>query len=144
MQDEVLWEHGHEGAERCAAIIRNRYGVARTPEAVKRHAYRIGAPIVQYEICPRCGSRVQHLGPHGVCYPCRQAEHAEEQRAENRAILAEIRGERDGEAARNAERDYEKWRKVNSRLRKKHGIEPRRKRYGGSAKDVTEMSNASS
>ena len=123
LQDEVLWEHGHEGAERCAAIIRNRYGVARTPDAVKRHAYRIGAPIIQHEICPRCGTRVAYLGPYGVCYACRQKEHADEQRAEHRAILAEIRNERSCDAARDAERDYNKWRKANSRLRQKYGIE---------------------
>lgn len=121
-QDDVLWEHGHEGAERCAAIIWHRYGVARTPEAVKRHAYRIGAPMWRYEICPECGGKVDHLGPDGLCAVCRKRSLAERKRRERDALLAEIRANQSPGALGKAEREYAKERQALSRLRRKYGI----------------------
>lgn len=120
LQDAVLWEHGHEGAERCAAIIGHRFGVARTPEAVRRHAYRIGAPIIAYEVCPRCGARVDHLSPHGTCYACSRRELAEAQRCRNDALRAELRANApDGAAGRKADREYAAERAKAHRLRKR-------------------------
>ena len=143
LQDSVLWEHGHEGAERCADIIRHRYGVARTPEAVRRHAYRIGAPMYRYEVCPECGGKFDHLGPDGICHQCRQHELAEGQRRKRDAILAEIRANQSAEERRKAEREYEKERQANSRLRRKYGVPARAKDGSGdSVGIVTQMSNA--
>ena len=121
-QDDVLWEHGHEGAERCAEIIKGRYGISRTPSAVKRHAYRIGAPIFRYEICPGCGRKVDHLGKQGVCYACRQGELADEARRRNDEIRAEIRANQSRAERRKAERGYNRERQANARLRRKHGL----------------------
>ena len=119
LQDSVLWEHGHEGPERCADIIRHRYGVARTPEAVRRHAYRIGAPIICYEICPSCGGKFDHLGREGICYGCRQRELAKAARRENDLIRAEIRANQSAIERRKAEREFEAARAERARLRRK-------------------------
>lgn len=121
-QDDVLWEHGNEGAERCAEIIERRFGVRRTPDAVKRHAYRIGAPIYRFEICPSCGGKFDHLGPDGICAPCHKRSKAEDERRKRDAILAEIRANQSPGALGKAEREYAKERQANSRLRRKHGI----------------------
>ena len=125
-QDSVLWEHGHEGAERCADIIRFRFGVSRTPDAVRRHAYRIGAPIFKYEVCPECGGKYQALEKSGVCYKCWKHELAERQRRNRDAILDEIRANQSAEERRKAEREYDRERKANSVLRRKHGIPTKR------------------
>ena len=118
-QDEVLWEHGHEGAERCADIIGHRFGIARTAEAVRRHAYRIGAPMFRYEICPQCGGKFQYLGKSGVCNACRKRELAEVQRRRKYAIQAEMRVNHSSEYSRDAEREYMRERKAVSDLQKK-------------------------
>ena len=115
-------EHGHEGAERCAAAMRHRFGVARTPEAVRRHAYRIGAPIFEFEICPSCGGKFDHLGRDGTCYQCHQKALAEQERRKGDEIRAEIRRNNSDAERRKAEREYERERARNSRLRRKHGI----------------------
>ena len=118
-QDEVLWEHGHEGAEACAAIIESRFGVARTVEAVRRHAYRIGAPIFAYEVCPECGGKVDHLGRDGTCYRCSMRKLAEAQRRRNDAIRREIMANSSREGRRKAEREYDAARAEATRLRRK-------------------------
>lgn len=118
-QDDVLWEHGHEGAERCAAIIRHRFGVSRTPDAVKRHAYRIGAPMLKYEICPRCGGAVAYLSRDGICYACRQRDNAERERRKVDALKAQLRDAESPGARRKAEREYDAARTQASRLRRK-------------------------
>ena len=126
---------------RSAEIIRRRFGVDRTPEAVRRHAYRIGAPIFQYEVCPECGRKVDHLSRSGVCYQCGQRALAEGQRRERERIKAEVRRNGSKAERRKAEREYERERAANYRLRRKHGIVS-----GGGCGDsvecVTQMSHA--
>ena len=119
LQDEYLMEHCNEGVERVADAMRHRFGVSRTPEAVRRHAYRIGAPVVEYEICPRCGGKHDHLGREGICYQCRQRELAEAQRNRNEELRREINDNNSKKSRRRAEREYEAARAEASRLRRK-------------------------
>lgn len=122
-QDAILWEHGNEGAARCAAIMRHRFGVSRSAEAVRRHAYRIGAPIIAFEVCPRCGARCDHLSPSGMCFACTRRELAEAQRMRNDALRAELRANApDGEAGRKADREYAAERAKAHRLRRRLGV----------------------
>ena len=114
-QDDVLWEHGNEGAERCAAIIGNRYGVARTPEAVRRHAYRIGAPIVRFEICVGCGGKASRVDDEGLCRTCHQKRVTELYRQRAERARAGIDSD-DGLAA--ARREYDALRQ---RVRRERG-----------------------
>lgn len=118
-QDEYLMEHCHEGAERVADAMRHRFGVSRTPEAVRRHAYRIGAEIIAYEICPQCGGKYEHLLRTGVCYQCNQRNRAEEQRRRNRSLRDELRANDSERERRKAEREYEAARAEAARLRRK-------------------------
>lgn len=118
LQEQVLWEHGNEGADRCAAIIRNLYGVSREPEAVRRHAYRIGAPMLRYEICPDCGRKVKSLTREGVCRVCHQRQLADRQRERNARLMREI--------ARSDEAEYEAARREYDRLRQQFHRESRK------------------
>lgn len=118
-QDEYLQEHCNDGPERIAADMRRRFGVARTPEAVRRHAYRIGVPVVQYEICPQCGGKHDHLMYSGVCYLCNQRNLAAGSRDENARLRAEIRRNGSRPERRKAEREYEAARQETARLRRK-------------------------
>ena len=117
LQDEVLWEHGNEGARRCADIIRHRYGVARTPEAVRRHAYRIGAPIIEYAICSGCGSKARKLDDENLCPVCHQRKLADECKERNRAVINEINMQL--KALDTARREYDRERQRTARLRRK-------------------------
>ncbi len=85
-------DFGSRGAARCARIIYERTGVRRTPQAVKRRGYRIGACMVRHETCPRCGSIVPSLvRTSGLCRKCNYRLLAEEQREESRRIKDELR-----------------------------------------------------
>lgn len=118
-QDEVLMLHGHEGAERCAAIMRHRFGVRRTPDAVKRHAYRIGAPMVRYEICVTCGGKTDSADADGNCPICHVKALTERRRAETERIRDEIRRSgKSSEGYEAANREYARARQEGSRLRR--------------------------
>ena len=115
-QDGVLWEHGNEGAERCADIIRRRYGVARTPEAVRRHAYRIGAPIIEYHVCVGCGAMARSVDEEGLCAACHQRRLTEEYRMRSARIKRDFEEvDRGFDAAR---REYDRERQRKSRRRR--------------------------
>lgn len=116
-QDAVLWEHGNEGPARCADIIRRRFGVARTPEAVRRHAYRIGAPIIEYDICVGCGGKTRSADEEGLCRACHQRKLADEYKRANGAVLREIEEER--REAERARREYDRERQRASRERRR-------------------------
>lgn len=120
LQERVLWENGHEGAEKCAAIIWNRYGIARSAEAVRRHAYRIGAPIIRYEICPECGRKVKTLTREDVCRVCHQRMLADRQRERNARILHEL-SQPDDEEYETARREYDRLRQQHHREKPRKG-----------------------
>lgn len=138
-QDAVLWEHGHEGAEECADIIRRRFGVARTPEAVRRHAYRIGAPMRRYEICPECGRKTDELCRDGLCPVCHEYAGAEGQRRFRQEVVEAEIAVRRTEEYRTARREHAKERKATSTLCRKHGVPGKRarSRNGDSIENVT-------
>ena len=121
-QDNVLMEHGHEGAERCASIIRHRFGVARTPEAVQRRASRIGASMLKWEICIGCGAKVSKLYDDGLCPTCHTKRLIEKNRAETDRIREQIRKAESSDEYIAAKREYARVRKENSSLRKKHRL----------------------
>ena len=140
-QDSVLWEHGHEGAERCATIIWQRFGISRTPGAVQRRASRIGASMLRYEICPGCGRRTREITERGVCPICHQRELAHGQREFNKLLQAEIRRSlKSTDEYRKAEREHEKARQENSRLCRKHGLPGKREREGHSYGENVDLS----
>lgn len=142
-QDDILREFGNHGAEYCARLIRERFGIERTAQAVSRHAYRIHVSIVRYETCPQCGRRVARLAVSGVCPICHQRELAADQRRFNERLLAEINGSEYTEEFAEARKDYQAARQQTSRLCRKHGVPNRKeRRYGESAKCRDEMSKA--
>lgn len=144
-QDELLREFGNRGAEYCAAALRNRFGISRTPEAVRRHAYRVGISIIRYETCPRCGRAVSTVGADGLCGLCHQRRLAEEQKAFNASILAELRNQDREREIAEVRKDYQNARQQTSRICRKYGIRNRKeRRYGDFEKCHTETSHARS
>ena len=103
-------EHGHDGAGECARIIYAKFGVKRTPEAVRRHAYRIGAPIIAFRICTECGGKTRKPDEDGRCPTCHQKALAERYRLRNTAIVMEIRELESGRCFADARRDYDRAR----------------------------------
>ncbi len=104
-QDEFLEAHANKGAEWCAREMFARFGVLRSREAVWRHAYRIGASMRRYEICPSCGREVMQLkGGSGLCRACHMHELAEKSRELRDGIEKSI-------SEREDEREYERNRK---------------------------------
>lgn len=125
-QERVLREHMHLGAEVCAAAIREQTGARHTPEAVKRHANRIGVTRIAYKVCPGCGAKTARLGREsGLCATCNTAWLAEVQRKARDSIERELEeSERAGLNARRAyEREGRRTRRIKARLRGAAGRE---------------------
>lgn len=121
-QDEYLREHCNEGAEAIAAAMRHRFGVSRSPEAVRRHAYRIGVPMVRYEVCVGCGGKARYLDAEGMCRACHQRRVTDAYRMRKRRLQEEFD---------MARRDFEDARRESDRLRQQARRE-RRRGYGES------------
>lgn len=70
-QIRLLEEYGYLGVERVRGIIARRYGVLRTPAAIRKEASRRGVSLYAFAVCPECGSPVKRLDPRmGVCRTC--------------------------------------------------------------------------
>ena len=131
-QNAILEQWCNHGPEKCAEVIRERFGVKHSPEAVRKHANRIGIPMVRYEPCPRCGRAVKHLTEYGICLACHQRELANGQKEYRRILLREIEGECDD--IKEAKRSHARIRKANSRLAKKYNVGRKERGYGDIAK----------
>lgn len=118
-QDDVLREFGSYGAAECARIIDRRFKVRRSTEAVRRHAYRIGASIIQFRICSGCGNKARKFYKDGLCPTCHQKELAERQKRENTVLIKEIKLSESGEEFNRAKREYDKARQQNHRIRER-------------------------
>lgn len=133
-QDQLLYDNGYLGAEACARLLYQKTGVLRKTSAVERHAYRIGASLIPYKVCPSCGSRVSKLNYTGVCSACHTKHLLAEQKEFNQELLREIRT-KDAEAE-DARKDYAAIRKKNNRICRSHGLpgyKDRQEGYGDSA-----------
>lgn len=71
-QDEILACEGFRGVDACVDEIRERFGIERTRAAVKVRASKIGASLMRYETCPRCGRKVKALKYSGFCDLCHE------------------------------------------------------------------------
>lgn len=128
-QDEILMECGNHGPDECAEIIYARTGRRHTVEAVRRHAYRIGASLVVYSICPGCGKKAAKVNKHdGLCRTCHERELAQEQRRINSKLRAEIAALDSEDEYRRAVSEHAKVRQENSRLCRKYGLPGKRER----------------
>lgn len=69
-QNQLLHECAQLGAKKCQELIRKQFGVSRNVEAVRRHAFRIGASISrESRRCPMCGSMLD-IQSDGFCRTC--------------------------------------------------------------------------
>ena len=131
VQDAILREFCHMGAEACRDIIGQRTGIVRSVDATWRHANRIGASCFQFAICPRCGRKAKRLMPEtGLCKACNELHRAEEQRRFNIRLSKEINMLEKGidyEYVANKRR-HDAIRQENSRLCRRHGLPGLRER----------------
>lgn len=128
-QDEILRTCGSLGVEYCVREIHRQCGVIRSAEATKRHASRIGASLLVYTICPRCGKPVKQANKQtGLCRVCNERERTERQEAFNTTIRREIRELNDEREYQDAKRNHARIRKENSRLCRAYGIKTMRER----------------
>lgn len=132
-EERVLFEQGHRGARKCAEIIRAECGTRRSPQAVQRHASRIGASMERYDVCPVCGAKVRRLVPRsGLCARCNYRHLAEA----NRQARMRLEDARPGFEA-DARRKYQAER--NRRIRAEEKL--RSTDHGDFAKTSDQMSN---
>ncbi len=118
-QEQILREYGNLGAEECRKMIFRRTGVLRSVESTKRHAYRIGAPLIKYEICPSCGRKVRKLKPSGLCTVCNERYLAQKQRELVSKLEQQLKEDTSSHEYVNAKHEYDQARKAASRLRSK-------------------------
>ena len=110
-----------------AALLRE-CGVVRSVHAIEAHASRIHMSLRVLEECPECGTLGVRLNRQsGICARCTERQHVEEERAFHELLLAEARGAC-GDEVDELRREYVALRQKNSRLCRKHGLEPKGKR----------------
>lgn len=126
-QDEILYTYGNLGVEELRRLLHSRCGVIRSEDAIKRHAYRIGASLIRYEVCVNCGRRVQKLKPDNLCTTCHTRRLTERQHQRNAKLMQELRErEEQTNEYKAAQRAYNAAKKANSRLCKKHDLSGKR------------------
>lgn len=104
-QDAYLEAHAHKGAEWCAREMAREFGVRRSAESVRRHAYRIGASMRIHEVCPICGRDVPRLKDgSGLCRACHMRERSARTRELRDGLERTFQEQQD-------EREYERNRK---------------------------------
>ena len=100
-EDNVIRAYGHMGAAKVVRLLALRLGSRRTQKAVERRASRIGASLVEYEVCVGCGRRVRRAWPDGLCDVCHERRLLQLTRERCRT-LAEREGDADYEAQAKA------------------------------------------
>lgn len=114
-QDDVLRECSFRGAAYARDEIERRCGAVHTFHAVELRASRTHRSLAVQTVCPDCGAVGVVINRQtGLCRPCTERYHLEQERA-----FAEVL-----ERERNARRQR------NSRTCRRHGLKSRRTRGG--------------
>lgn len=114
-QEELLRANAHKGAEFCAQIIAEEYGIRRSPAATLRKMNRLGITSMRYEICPMCGRRVlQLVRGRDVCKMCNAK--ARLQRERERAAMQLEWTDEDEREFQRIERERKALQRRNERL----------------------------
>ncbi len=117
-EDEIIRAYGQLGVGEVQQALLSDIGTERTISAIQMRASRIGASLMRYEVCPRCGRRVAELTRKGWCRLCSTRELINAQRVRNEQLRNEIRkGAGEEEAA--ALKEYNAIRARNLRLSNK-------------------------
>ena len=104
-QDEILAYEGFRGVDACVDEIRERFGIERTRAAVKMRASKIGASLMRYETCPRCGRKVKRLKYSGLCDLCHERELLDP-KSKRKRLMREMRlTDKEREAVKAAKRE---------------------------------------
>lgn len=116
-QEEILFQYGNHGAEYCARLIAKKFRIHRSAEATKRHANRIGASVMVYSVCHRCGNSVRKLNRNsGLCETCNYRA-----LTERLQILRDTLKGGDQNAYQQAKRNYDSERQAFSREKRRNG-----------------------
>lgn len=116
-QEAILYEYGNKGPEYCARLISQRFHVHRSAEATKRHANRIGASMMVFSVCPRCGNAVRKLNrSSGFCATCNYRFLTEQLKRTRETLKG---GDFDG--YQEAKRGYDRERQAASREKRRYG-----------------------
>ena len=128
-QDDVLREVSFYGAERAAAEIERRCGVAHSVRAVEMRASRIHCSLAVRTICPSCGAVGVNLNRQtGMCRRCTEEYHLEQERAFNEQLERERAEAEEAAEIDDVRRERDKMRQRNSRLCRKYGLKGKRGR----------------
>lgn len=126
-QDDVLREVSFHGAERAAAEIERRCGVAHSVRAVEMRASRIHCSLAVRTVCPSCGAVGVNLNRQtGMCRRCTEEYHLEQERAFNEQLERERAEAEEAAEIDDVRRERDKMRQRNSRLRRRYGLKGER------------------
>ena len=128
-QEEVMREQCYRGAEAVRDAIERECGVRHTVRAIEAHASRIHVSLKVLDECPEChavGVRINRQS--GMCPRCTEAAHVAEEEAFHDLLKAEAEGCEEGPELEALRRRYAQLRQQNSRLCRKNGLAPKRKR----------------
>ncbi|WP_304598259.1 hypothetical protein [Adlercreutzia caecimuris] len=104
-EDRLIEAYGHLGAGGVRNAIEAETGTRRTVEAVQKRASRIGATLLRYETCSRCGKRIPHMNTRwGICAECRYRDQVERHRKAE-AVRRDVLND-------SADAEEERWRRA--------------------------------
>ena len=129
-QEEILRERCYEGAEAVSDAIYAECGIRRSPHSIETHASRIHVSLRRLETCPECGRVAQQLNrKSGMCAPCTEAMHVDEELVFNELLMAECRQtDENCEEVQRLRREYARLRQAKSRLCRKYRLQGKRGR----------------
>lgn len=130
-QDEALRRFAALGAEDCRRMIARYTGAARSTEAVKMRASRLGVSLEERKTCSECGQPMPKGMRGGLCEACKLQRRIDEQH-------------RYGEFLRQRRKEYERFRQTYRREAKRDdapSFSEWKKKYSGSDQGSNKISN---
>lgn len=119
-QDEALRKYAALGAEDCRRMIARHTGAARSVDAVKMRASRLGVPLAKAKTCSECGRPMPNGMRGDLCEACKIAARTREQHEygvflrQKRREYERFRKQYRREAKRNGLPSFSEWQKKNS------------------------------
>lgn len=119
-QDECLRRYAALGVEDCRRMIARHTGAARSVDAVKMRASRLGVPLAKARSCSECGQAMPKGMRGDLCEACRYRRRTEEQHRYGEYLRSEkaryerFRQRYRREAKRNGLPSFSEWQKKNS------------------------------
>ncbi|NHM14452.1 hypothetical protein [Xiamenia xianingshaonis] len=127
-QVEVMRDNAHLGVEGVRRALKDACGIERTRDSIKMYASRNRISLRVQTRCPACGAPNVRLNKlTGLCRRCNYERNIEQQKVYSQMLEDERRLAEEAEDLDDMRRTYDMMRQRNSRFRRKHGLQTRKR-----------------